>query len=85
MRLPRSLTSRLVITTVLLVALTSVLIGTVTTLAMHSYLYQPARRPGEAEPAPRARRQRHRASARLRHRAAHRHGVYPDEGAARPS
>ena len=39
MRLPRTLTSRLVITTVLLVALTSVLIGTVTTLAMHSYLY----------------------------------------------
>jgi two-component system OmpR family sensor kinase len=39
MRLPRSLTSRLVVTTVLLVAITSVLIGTVTTLAMRSYLY----------------------------------------------
>jgi two-component system OmpR family sensor kinase len=40
MRLPRSLTSRLVVTTVLLVALTSVLIGTVTTVAMRRYLYQ---------------------------------------------
>ncbi|WP_027862833.1 cell wall metabolism sensor histidine kinase WalK [Marmoricola sp. URHB0036] len=39
MRLPRSLTSRLVITTVVLVAVTSVLIGTVTALAMRSYLY----------------------------------------------
>jgi two-component system OmpR family sensor kinase len=39
MRLPRSLTSRLVITTVVLVALTSVLIGTVTALAMRGYLY----------------------------------------------
>jgi two-component system OmpR family sensor kinase len=40
MRLPRSLTSRLVVTAVALVAVTSVLIGTVTTLAMHNYLYQ---------------------------------------------
>ena len=40
MRRPRSLTSRLVITAVALVAITSVLIGTVTTLAMRGYLYQ---------------------------------------------
>jgi two-component system, OmpR family, sensor kinase len=39
MRLPRSLTSRLVVTAVALVAVTSVLIGTVTTIAMHGYLY----------------------------------------------
>jgi two-component system OmpR family sensor kinase len=38
MRRPRSLTSRLVITAVALVAVASVLIGTVTTLAMRSYL-----------------------------------------------
>jgi two-component system OmpR family sensor kinase len=38
-RLPRSLASRLVVTAVALVALTSVLIGTVTTIAMHSYLF----------------------------------------------
>ena len=39
MRAPRSLTSRLVITTVVLVAVASLLIGTVTTLAMRGYLY----------------------------------------------
>jgi two-component system, OmpR family, sensor kinase len=38
-RLPRSLTSRLVVTAVALVAVTAVLIATVTTLAMRSYLY----------------------------------------------
>ncbi|WP_338698238.1 HAMP domain-containing sensor histidine kinase [Streptomyces sp. Q6] len=36
---PRSLRSRLVITVVGLIALVSVVIGTVTTLALHSYLY----------------------------------------------
>ena len=39
MRVPRSLTSRLVVTAVALVALTALLIGAVTTLAMRSYLY----------------------------------------------
>ncbi len=39
MRRPRSLTSRLVITAVALVAVASVLIGAVTTVAMRSYLY----------------------------------------------
>ncbi len=39
MRRPRSLASRLVITAVALVAVTSVLIGTVTTVAMHRYLF----------------------------------------------
>ncbi len=39
MRRPRSLSSRLVATTVALVALTALLIGTVTTLAMRGFLY----------------------------------------------
>jgi two-component system OmpR family sensor kinase len=39
MRRPRTLTSRLVITAVALVAVASLLIGTVTTLAMRSYLF----------------------------------------------
>ncbi len=39
MRRPYSLTSRLVVTTVALVALTALLIGTVTALAMRGYLY----------------------------------------------
>jgi two-component system, OmpR family, sensor kinase len=39
MRRPRSLTSRLVVTAVALVAVASLLIGTVTTLAMRGYLY----------------------------------------------
>ena len=39
MRRPRSLTSRLVVTAVALVAVASLLIGTVTALAMRSYLY----------------------------------------------
>jgi two-component system OmpR family sensor kinase len=38
-RLPRSLTARLVVTAVALVAVTAVLIAAVTTLAMRSYLY----------------------------------------------
>ncbi len=39
MRLPTSLTSRLVVTAVALVALVSLALGAVTTLAMRSYLY----------------------------------------------
>ena len=38
MRLPASLTSRLVLTAVSLVALVSLLVGITTTLAMHNYL-----------------------------------------------
>jgi len=38
-RLPRSLTSRLVVTAVALVAVTALLIGVVTTVAMRNYLY----------------------------------------------